>query len=461
MRNVIFNKILINKYNTEGPRYTSYPTAANFHSEFLINRYLSAVDSSNKDLVPRELSLYIHIPFCNSICYYCACNKVITKNKEKATEYLHYLQQEIDTKGRLFDNDRRVMQLHFGGGTPTFLSDAQIKQLMDVIRRNFNLSKSESRDYAIEVDPRTVTRERLRALSAMGFNRISFGVQDFNPETQKAVNRIQDESMIFSLVEDAKEVGFQSVSVDLIYGLPFQTPDTFTRTMERIVELAPDRVSVFNYAHLPERFKPQRRINQQDLPLPADKLKIYQNTIKQLTDAGYVFIGMDHFALPQDALSKAQGQRKLNRNFQGYTTHADCDLISFGVSAISYMDDCYTQNCYDIAAYIELVRQGSLPITKGLCLVPDDQIRREVIMQLICHFAVDKTKFEEKYEIEFDHYFQAELSLLEPMRNDGLLELKPENISITNKGRLLARVVCMVFDKYLSAKNHGGFSKVI
>ena len=282
MRDVIFNKTLIKKYNTEGPRYTSYPTAANFHSEFLINRYLSSVDSSNKDLVPRELSLYIHIPFCNSICYYCACNKVITKNKEKATEYLYYLQQEIDTKGRLFDNDRRVMQLHFGGGTPTFLADEKIKQLMDVIRKNFNLSKSKSRDYSIEVDPRTVTRERLSALSAIGFNRISFGIQDFNPETQKAVNRIQDEAMIFTLVEDAREVGFQSVSVDLIYGLPFQTPDTFTRTMEKIIELKPDRVSVFNYAHLPERFKPQRRINQRDLPQPADKLRIYQNTIKQI-----------------------------------------------------------------------------------------------------------------------------------------------------------------------------------
>ena len=461
MNKTVFNEKLIGKYDATGPRYTSYPTAANFHSEFLVNRYVNSVRKSNEDLVPQGLSLYVHIPFCDTVCYYCACNKIVTKDKSKAVDYLRYLQREIVLKGEMFDKDREVLQLHFGGGTPTFLTDVQISDLVGGIAESFALINDATRDYSIEVDPRTVSAERITALRSAGFNRLSFGVQDFHLQTQQAVNRIQPLQRVQELAQAAREAGYKSISMDLIYGLPFQTQATFERTIDEILGLRPDRLSIFNYAHLPERFKPQRRIDEKDLPPAQEKLAIYQNTIRQLADAGYVFIGMDHFSLPQDELALAQERGQLHRNFQGYTTHTDCNLVSFGTSAISYMDDCYTQNHYTLDDYYRDLDAGNLPIAKGLCLTPDDQLRRYIIMELLCHFVLDIERLEKKFEIEFNAYFRSELHRLKEMQKDGLLELSSNTLAITPKGRLLARVVCMVFDRYLAEQPRKNFSKVI
>ncbi len=461
MNKIVFNEKLIEKYDASGPRYTSYPTAANFHSEFLINRYVNSVAKSNEDLVPQGLSLYVHIPFCDTVCYYCACNKIVTKDKSKAVDYLRYLRREIELKGKMFDKDREVLQLHFGGGTPTFLNDTQITELVGAIAGNFTLINDATRDYAIEVDPRSVSAERIAALRSAGFNRLSFGVQDFHPRTQQAVNRIQPLQQVQQLVQAARDAGYKSVSMDLIYGLPFQTQASFAQTIEAVLELRPDRLSIFNYAHLPERFKPQRRINESDLPPAQEKLAIYQNTIQQLTEGGYVFIGMDHFSLPQDELAQAQQRRQLHRNFQGYTTHTDCNLVSFGTSAISYMDDCYTQNHYTTGEYYRELDSGNLPIAKGLCLTPDDQLRRYIIMELLCHFVLDIDRLEKKFELDFNSYFRSELSRLESMQDDGLLEISDKALVITPRGRLLARAICMVFDRYLGGSAMNSFSKVI
>ncbi|MCG8611348.1 MAG: oxygen-independent coproporphyrinogen III oxidase, partial [Pseudomonadales bacterium] len=410
---------LIKRYNLSGPRYTSYPTAIQFTEGFNVSDCTRAAQYTQHADDP--ISLYLHIPFCAHICYYCACNKVITKRREKSQPYLDRLYQDIAQQAKLYSGNRPVEQLHWGGGTPTFITQAQMRDLMACLNQHFNLINDGSQDYSIEIDPREANGSILETLRDIGFNRISLGVQDFNPAVQKAVNRIQSEAETRKILEYGRELGFKSINVDLIYGLPLQTRDTFQETLERVIDMSPDRLSVFNYAHMPSKFMPQRRIQEQDLPAPAEKLIILENTIRTLTSAGYRYIGMDHFAKPNDELSIAQDQGKLHRNFQGYTTHSHCDLVSMGVSAISQIGNCYYQNHHDLDTYLTTIDQQELPVKRGVWMTADDSIRRNLIMQLICHFNVDIQKFEQQNNIVFSEYFSSELKRLQSMEKDGLL----------------------------------------
>ena len=456
---LILDTALIGKYDQSGPRYTSYPTAVQFHDGFGREEYEQIARSSNAS--KRPLSLYFHIPFCDTICFYCACNKVATKDRSKGAEYLSRLFKEIEMQGALFDNDRPVEQLHWGGGTPTFISHQEMRDLMRVTGEHFQLLDNDQGEYSIEIDPREATAETVGILREIGFNRMSLGVQDFDEKVQIAVNRIQTEAETMAVLEAAKKEGFRSVSIDLIYGLPFQTEERFARTLERIINVGPDRLSVFNYAHLPTRFKPQRRINEVELPAPEEKLKILQMTAEKLSDAGYVYIGMDHFARPDDELAVAQREGTLYRNFQGYSTHANCDLVGLGVTSIGSVGNCYAQNERDLDAYYNVVDSGKLPVFKGVTLSKDDELRRDVITNLICHFTLDFSKVEQRWGINFQDYFKAELETLKSMEKDGLLKVTGESIEVTPGGQMLIRNICMVFDVYL--KQHGGqrFSKVI
>lgn len=460
MEKLIFNKELIRKYDVQGPRYTSYPTAAQF-APFEIEKYYESVRDSNEHILPTPLSVYIHIPFCDTICYYCACNKIVTADKTQSIDYINHLVREFELKAPLFDRDREVLQMHFGGGTPTFLSDAQIAGVIKSLGHNYSLSTTQERDFSIEIDPRTIDLERLKNIKNIGFNRLSFGVQDFNHKVQQAVNRIQSEQSTRQLITRARELDFKSISVDLIYGLPFQNEETFRETVDKIIEMRPDRLSIFNYAHLPIRFKPQRRIALEDLPSAELKLKIYEQTIQQLNEAGYLLIGMDHFALEDDELSIAQKANRLHRNFQGYTTHAECDLVSFGISAISMLDDCYVQNATDKLEYYKMLDRNQLPISKGIVLSHDNRLRRDIIMQLLCHFSLSKQCIEQRFNINFDDYFKAELTALKDMQQDGLLVMDAHKIEITHEGRLLARSICMVFDRFLAHDKKALYSRVI
>ncbi len=460
MNKPVFNKELIEKYDVRGPRYTSYPTAALFDS-IETDDYISSVRDSNEQILPSALSVYIHIPFCDTICYYCACTKIVTKDKSIAIDYVSHLLREFEIKSDLYDRDREVTQLHFGGGTPTFLSDQQFSQIFEGLTKNYTLSQQETRDFSIEIDPRTIDQERLESLEKLGFNRLSFGVQDFNPTVQQAVNRIQSESETGQLVTAATALGFKSINIDLMYGLPFQTIESFSETVAKVIQLRPHRLSVFNYAHMPSRFKPQRRIDEQDLPSSTQKLEMYRRTIDDLAEAGYRLIGMDHFALPDDDLCRAQDEQKLHRNFQGYSTHADCDLVSFGVSSISMLDDCYVQNVINKQDYYQSLEKDCLPLYRGIVLTQDDRLRRNVIMQLLCHFTLSKACFEQRFNIEFDQYFKSEILGLEKMQIDGLLVLDEKNITITQSGRLLVRAICMVFDRYLNVNQKTIYSRVI
>lgn len=456
---------LIKKYATAGPRYTSYPTANHFDTDFNPVHYLDAASSSN---VPdrvygqmRPLSLYIHIPFCNTVCYYCGCNKIVTKDKSKAIPYLERLHREIALQGDLFDPVRPVEQLHFGGGTPTFISIQQMRDLFHQIAAHFRLLDDDSGEYSIEVDPRDVDAKTLSELRSVGFNRISFGVQDFNCEVQKAVNREQSQQHIFELIRAAREFGFQSVSVDLIYGLPLQTPATFRQTIELLIQADPDRVSIFNYAHLPQMFKPQRRINEADLPSAADKLAILKNFVEQLGRAGYAFIGMDHFAKPTDELALAQAEGRLHRNFQGYSTHANCDMVGLGISSIGKVNNCYAQNEKTAEAYYAKIDKGQLALTRGKKLYFDDLIRHYVIMELMCQFTLDKKVVEYKFGVEFDKYFAAALCQLTEMQKDGLVSLSDRQINVEPSGRWFIRNICMTFDAYLQSDKGVLYSKVV
>ncbi|HED33261.1 MAG TPA: oxygen-independent coproporphyrinogen III oxidase [Gammaproteobacteria bacterium] len=455
-----FDDQLIRKYDVAGPRYTSYPTAVQFDSAFTVDDYRAQVALSNQS--GRDLSLYFHLPFCDTICYYCACNKVVTKDRSKATPYLEALHKEIALQAELFDQSRKVSQLHWGGGTPTFISHDQMVELMAVTRKHFNLYDDDSGEYSIEIDPREVSHESIKLLRDIGFNRMSLGVQDFNPDVQKAVNRIQPEEKTLSVLNAARESGFKSISTDLIYGLPMQTPDSFSNTLQRLIEISPDRVSLFNYAHMPERFKPQRRINETDMPSPVLKLEILKQSIEQLTEAGYVYIGMDHFAKPDDELSIAQQQGKLYRNFQGYATHADCDLIGMGVTSIGTVNNSIAQNVKTLDEYQARINEGSLAVFSGILTDKDDQIRRDVIMALICHFSLDFSVIEAKFNIQFPVYFATELSRLSALHDDGLIELDFDTIKVTGRGRLLIRNICMIFDRYLQQMpSYVGYSKAI
>jgi len=458
-QSLVFDLPLINKYDQAGPRYTSYPTAPQFHGGFGPDEYRKISQGTNASGNP--LSLYFHIPFCDTVCFYCACNKVVTKDRSKGGEYLNRLHKEIAMQGALFDRDRTVDQLHWGGGTPTFISHEEMRELMRVTGEHFTLLDDDTGEYSIEVDPREASPETIGLLREIGFNRLSLGVQDFEERVQQAVNRIQSDKQTMEVLEAARTEGFRSISVDLMYGLPFQTVETFTRTLDRIIEVGPDRLSVFNYAHLPERFMPQRRINEADLPSPAVKLDILKLTIEHLGKAGYVYIGMDHFARPDDELTIAQQDGTLYRNFQGYSTHADCDLVGLGVTSIGMVSNTYSQNVRTMDEYYERIDAGQLPVFRGFELSQDDLIRRDVITRLICHFVLDFTKLEVQWGIKFADYFAEELEQLQGMANDGLLELDEKGIRVMPRGRLLIRNICMVFDYYLKQKNDTKFSRVI
>ncbi len=450
---------LIRRYDLAGPRYTSYPTAVQFHGQVGTFDLFHALRDSRK--AQRPLSLYVHVPFCANICYYCACNKVITKDRGRAAPYLQRLEQEIQLIACHLDPAQKVEQLHFGGGTPTFLSHDELRQLMAHLRKHFNLLDDDSGDYGIEIDPREADWSTMGLLRELGFNRVSIGLQDLDPAVQRAVNRLQSLEETRAVIDAARTLQFRSINIDLIYGLPKQTPDNFARTVEEVISLQPDRLSVFNYAHLPERFMPQRRINSHELPAPAQKLEMLERTIQQLTAAGYRYIGMDHFALPDDELAIAQEEQTLQRNFQGYTTHGHCDLIGLGVSAISQIGDLYCQNTSDLNQYQNTLASAQLATSRGLVCNADDRLRREVIQQLICNFSLEFTDIEQRFNIDFEGYFAELWPQLQGMAADGLIELDRERISVSPAGRLLVRSVCMVFDAYLQQQNRQRFSRVI
>ena len=459
---LVFNKELISRYDKAGPRYTSYPTAVQFNEGFTSTHYVENALRTNENPIPHPLSLYFHLPFCNTVCYYCACNKIITNNRKHAVPYLKSLHQEIELQSKLFDKDRVVNQLHWGGGTPTFISMDQMSELMDFTRSHFSLRDNDEGEYSIELDPRECDAATIALLRKLGFNRVSLGVQDFEPEVQKSVNRIQTEEETFAIIEASRNEGFKSISLDLIYGLPKQTAESFQRTLDKVISMQPDRLSIFNYAHMPDRFKVQKQINQSELPDAATKLIIFQNNIDALTKAGYVYIGMDHFAKPDDELTIAQDKGKLTRNFQGYSTHGDCDIVGMGISAVSKIGDCYAQNFHAIPEYEKSIKAGTIPIFRGYKLDNDDLLRQYIITQLICHLSLNFSELEERYMIDPTEYFYNELQALKNMQNDGLLVLDIEGITILPPGRLLVRNICMVFDKYLrQSTQEQSFSKTI
>ncbi|NVJ65324.1 MAG: oxygen-independent coproporphyrinogen III oxidase [Gammaproteobacteria bacterium] len=446
---------LIEKYNISGPRYTSYPTALEFHQEFTTNSYLSALSSIEK----QKLSIYIHIPFCRNICYYCACNKVITKDSQKADEYIQYLLKEAQLVAKHCAS-KDIGQIHFGGGTPTFLTSEQIQLILEKLTELFDID--DDAEISIEIDPRTVDRAKLGEFKKIGFNRLSIGVQDFDRKVQSAVNREHSFEMVDSLFVAARSHQFDSVNMDLIYGLPHQTTETFAKTIEQVLKLAPNRIALYNYAHLPHRFKPQRRINADDLPSAEQKIAIFEQTMNQLIEAGYVYIGMDHFALPDDSLNIAQQNGKLHRNFQGYTTHKNYQLVGLGVSSISKVANCYSQNKTDLPSYYQSLAEDKLPVWRGCILSQDDELRRDVIMSLICNFKLDIKAIESAYDISFAAYFKDELEQLNSFIDDGLVILSKEQILITESGRFFIRNICMQFDRYLQEINQlQAFSKVI
>ncbi|MDH3980878.1 MAG: oxygen-independent coproporphyrinogen III oxidase [Gammaproteobacteria bacterium] len=461
-QNIIFDADLIRRYDLSGPRYTSYPTVARFHTDVTEEDYQRWAQHSNEDPIPRSLSLYFHIPFCDTACFYCACTKVVTKDHTQADEYLKYLHTEIALQARMFDRDRIVEQLHWGGGTPTFLDNEQILELMEITRRNFTLRDDDMGEYSIEIDPRSVDPEKLSVLRKCGFNRVSFGVQDFNPDIQRAINRPQSQEITQAAIESVRMLGFKSVNIDLMYGLPLQTIETFTGTLEQTIALSPDRIAVYNYAHLPARFNPQRLIESSELPSPDEKLDLLQLTIKLLTSAGYVYLGMDQFARSDDELAIAQQNGRLQRNFQGYSTCGNCDVIGMGMSAIGQVCDNYNQNVSDLEQYYARLDENHLPLERGIELEPDDLLRREIILQLMCNFQVDIRALESEWCFSFSYHFGDELEELKLLQADGLLSIDSEMLQVLPAGRLLVRNICMVFDYYLH-RNGGGkqFSKVI
>lgn len=452
---IAWDQALIEKYNYAGPRYTSYPTALEFSEDYTETDFQHAVAR----YPGRPLSLYVHIPFCHRLCYFCGCNKQVTRQRHKADRYLDVLEQEIIQRAPLF-RQRRVTQLHWGGGTPTFLDRQQVSRLVGLLKQHFNVT--DDAEMSIEVDPREMALDMIDHLRSLGFNRLSMGVQDFNKAVQARVNRVQDEEVIFSLMARAREQGFRSTSIDLIYGLPLQTPDSFAWTLERVVALNPDRLSVFNYAHLPALFAAQRKIKEDELPSARQKLDILQQTIATLTQQGYHYIGMDHFAKPQDELAVAQRDGKLHRNFQGYTTQGDSDLLGLGVSAISMVGDSYAQNQKDLNSWYSSVEQQGNGLWRGVALTRDDCLRRDVIKTLICHFSLDFAATEAQWGICFHDYFAEDLALLKPLIADGLVEQTTTGLEVTGIGRLLVRNICMCFDRYLRQKaRQQQFSRVI
>jgi len=458
----VFDTALIRRFDINGPRYTSYPTADRFGPEFDDKVYRQWLQRRRDDPKNRRpFSLYFHLPFCTTICYYCACNKIITKDHGRSAKYLKYLGRELALQTSFLDpDDNAVEQLHWGGGTPTFLSHDEMRQLMAMTRRHFRLL--DGGEYSIEVDPRKVDRATVDLLAELGFNRMSLGVQDFDEQVQKAVNRIQSEEETLAVVDAARANGFKSISIDLIYGLPKQSAEGFDRTLDRVLAASPDRLSIYNYAHLPTLFKPQRRILDADLPTPDERLRILSRAIDKLMAAGYVFIGMDHFAKPDDELAVAQRAGRLHRNFQGYSTHSDCDMLSFGITSIGKVGATYSQNVKTLDEYYERLDNGILPVFRGIELTPDDVLRRAVIQSLMCHFELSFCAFEKAYGIEFARYFASELDGLGEMVQAGLLRIDPGRIVVLPPGRMLVRAISMVFDARLRAnRTQNRYSKVI
>ncbi len=448
MPDVFFDLDLITRYGGTGPRYTSYPTALQFTDNFKADDHRRFADISNKLAVPKPLSIYVHIPFCQTLCYYCGCTKIVTRNQSRVCDYLDNLYQEIDLQAALFDKTRVVEQLHFGGGTPTYLSEEQLRNVMKKLADNFDFLDTDDREFSIEIDPRTVSPDSIDVLAELGFNRLSMGIQDFDPNVQKAVNRLQSVESVVELTERARAAGFKSISYDLIYGLPGQSVESFTRTLDKVIEILPDRIAVYNYAHLPQRFKGQRMIKSSEIPSPDVKLDILNSSISKLIDASYEYIGMDHFALPNDELAVAQRTGELQRNFQGYSTHRSCDLIGLGISSISHVGDSFSQNVVSTAAYAEMVESGKLPIQRGLELNDDDRLRAAVIQQLMCFGYIDFDYFTQNFAINFEDYFAYELEQLPPLVEDNLITMQKGRIEITASGRLLLRTVARVFDYY-------------
>jgi oxygen-independent coproporphyrinogen-3 oxidase len=456
------NDELLRRYDVAGPRYTSYPTADRFVEAFTADDYAQALTMRRGGAAAMNLplSLYVHIPFCESLCYYCACNKIITKHHDRAAPYLRYLSREVDLHTAQIGLGQTVSQVHLGGGSPTFLSDDELRELMTMLRRNFTFTPGG--EYSIEVDPRTIDASRLDTLAELGFNRLSFGVQDFDLAVQKAVHRVQPAEQIFALVAAARARGFESINVDLIYGLPQQSPESFDRTLAQVNELRPDRIALYAYAHLPERFKPQRRIATVSLPSGAAKVSMLSRSLSAFMSAGYVYVGMDHFALPEDALAVAKRQGRLHRNFQGYSTQPDCDLIGLGVSSIGRIGATYSQNAKSMDEYCDLLDQGRFPVVRGLALSRDDLVRRAVIMALMCQGALQFESVNLAYLVDFQSYFAKELEALADLSNQGMVTIDSAGIQVTAQGWFFVRAVAMVFDRYLQTdRTRARFSKII
>ncbi|MAT56423.1 MAG: oxygen-independent coproporphyrinogen III oxidase [Ignavibacteriae bacterium] len=443
------NTDLIKKYDRPGPRYTSYPTAPHFHEGFTHEQYLDEIIRTNHEAQP-DLSLYYHLPFCDTLCYFCGCNMIITRNRDRIKQYIKYLKNEIDLLRTYLNSDRKVIQLHWGGGTPTHLDPDEISDLVSFIKQSFDFK--ENSEEGCEIDPRGLTRAHLEALRNGGFNRISMGVQDFNERVQKAVNRIQPEDMTRQVVNWVRELGFESINLDLIYGLPFQTVDEFAKTVDTIIDISPDRIAVFNYAHVPWMKKHMALIRPEDIPIPEEKLAILKMTVEKLTSAGYVFIGMDHFAKPEDEMAVALREKKLYRNFQGYSTHAGTDLYGMGITSISQIGQVYAQNIKREKPYFEYLDEGNLPIERGYKLNQDDLLRRDVITKVMCDFELDFDWVEQKYKIDFEKYFAYALSNFGEMIDDGLVTIEKRKLTISEMGRLMIRNVAMNFDGYIERK---------
>jgi oxygen-independent coproporphyrinogen III oxidase len=457
---VVVDPELIRKYGGSGPRYTSYPTADRFVEAFDASAYRYWLANRGIGGFKRPLGLYVHVPFCDTLCFYCACNKIAAKDRARGSKYVDYLLREAELAAGALQGSRRVSKMHWGGGTPTFLAEEDCARLVAKLRSTFDFAPEG--EYAIEIDPRKADARRIEHLASLGFNRLSIGVQDFDHDVQRAVNRIQSFEQTRAVIDAGRRHGFRSINMDLIFGLPKQTPEGFDRTLERVIECDPDRIALYSYAHLPAAFKPQRRIVEADLPRPEVKLELMTRAIGHLGEAGYVHIGMDHFAKPTDELAVAQRQGRLIRDFQGYSAGGDCDLVGLGVSSIGKVGPTYCQNVKGLDDYYGILDAGELPILRGIQLSFDDLVRRAVIQALACHFSLSKESISIAHLIDFDGYFGPELRELERLADDGLVELEGDWIHVTPGGRLLVRAVCMVFDKYLrAAQQRAQYSRVM
>ena len=446
---------LIRRMDIRGPRYTSYPTADRFHAKFAEADYLNHLEQR----APAPLSLYVHVPFCASLCYYCACNRIITKDHRRSTKYLRYLETEMAMLAKRLGTRQQAVQLHLGGGTPTFLNAEELRQLMQMLHQHFDIGADA--EVSIEIDPRTIEPETMPLLATLGFNRLSLGVQDLDAAVQKAVHRIQPLDMIERVVADSRAAGFGSINFDLIYGLPKQTLEGFSRTLDDVIRLAPERIALYNYAHLPTRFLPQRRIAESDLPSAEERLQIFLMAIRRLLQAGYIYIGLDHFAKPEDEMARALAERSLHRNFQGYTTLAGVDLIGMGVSSISKVGQCYSQSVRTLDDYYQQLDAGQLPVERGFELNADDVLRRRIIMDLMCNVPIDFAGIGREYGVDFASHFSGELKALQPLAQEGLIAIDAQTLRVLPKGRLFVRAVAMAFDSHLRKPAAGSFSRVI